>query len=221
MEEFLTHFGYWGIFLVLAASGAGLPFPEDIPLIFGGYLCATGLASLEVMIPFTFFTVLGADTLLYFIGRKYGRHVQKLPLFRRFLTPQRLAAAEMAFHTHGGKTLFTSRFVPGVRAAVFFTAGVFKIPTWKFLLFDGAAALLSVPLLVMVGYWFSSHIDKVKDAAFTTQLCIGLIIATAILLLLVRKRRNKKALESKMLAMKNDGSSATADTSSTDPAIQK
>lgn len=200
MEEFLTHFGYWGIFLVLAASGAGLPFPEDIPLIFGGYLCGTGTASLHVMIPFTFFTVLGADTLLYFIGRRYGRHVTKMPFFRRFLTPQRLAAAEMAFHKHGGKTLFTSRFVPGVRAAVFFTAGVFKIPTWKFLLFDGAAALLSVPLLVMLGYWFSSHIDKVKDAAFTTQLCIGLVIVTIVLLLIVRKRRNKKAMAANLEA---------------------
>ena len=203
MEEFLTHFGYWGIFLVLAASGAGLPFPEDIPLIFGGYLCARGMASLEIMIPFTFVTVLGADTLLYLIGRKYGRHVTKLPLFRRFLTPQRLAAAEMAFHTHGGKTLFTSRFVPGVRAAVFFTAGVFKIPAWKFLLFDGAAALLSVPLLVLVGYYGADHIDKVKDAAFTTQLCIGLVIVTLIVLLYLRKRRNKKAMAAQFAKVDN------------------
>lgn len=211
MEDFLTHFGYWGIFLVLAASGAGLPFPEDIPLLFGGYLCATGLASLEVMIPFTFVTVLGADTLLFLIGRKYGRHVTKMPLFRRFLTPQRLASAEMAFHTHGGKTLFTSRFVPGVRAAVFFTAGVFKIPTWKFLLFDGAAALLSVPLLVMIGYWGASHLDKVKDAAFTTQLCIGVVIATIVLLVFLRKRRNQKLLDAQLAAVKKDEPAKPAD----------
>lgn len=217
MEQFLTHFGYWGIFFVLLASGVGLPFPEDIPLIFGGYLCASGFASLEIMIPFTFVTVLGADTMLYLIGRKYGRHVPNLPFFRRFLTPQRLAAAEIAFHNHGGKTLFTSRFVPGVRAAVFFTAGVFKIPAWKFLLFDGAAALLSVPLLVLVGYWFSSHIDKVRNAAFTTQICIGLLIATAILLIYLRKRRNKKRLATKLAA--GDVSSTDLQTAKADPAV--
>lgn len=180
MEEFLTHFTYWGVILVLLASGVGLPIPEDIPLITAGYLSARGYASIEIMIPLTFIMVVGADFLLYLMGRKYGRHVPKLPLFRRFLTPKRLAAAEMAFHTHGGKTLFTSRFVPGVRAAVFFTAGVFKIPAWKMLLFDGGAALISVPVLVLAGYFFADHIDAVKEAAFATQVSVGILIAIAI-----------------------------------------
>lgn len=214
MEQFLTHFGYWGIFLVLMASGLGLPFPEDIPLLFGGYLCAQGYASLEIMIPFTFLTVVGADSMLYLLGRRYGRHVPNLPLFRRFLTPERLANAEMAFHKHGGKTLFTSRFLPGIRAGVFFTAGVFKIPVWKFLLFDGAAALLSVPLLVLLGYWFSSHLDKVKDAAFATQMSVGALVACIVAGVWWYKRRKRLA------AKAQEEAAMTADSSESQPLRQ-
>lgn len=220
MEDFLTHFTYWGVVLVLLASGAGLPIPEDIPLITAGYLCAQGYANIYVMVPLTFFTVLGSDYILYLIGRKYGRHVPNLPLFRRFLTPKRLAKAEMAFHTHGGKTLFTSRFVPGVRAAVFFTAGVFKIPTWKLLLFDGAAALISVPVLVLAGWYFAGHLDKVKEAAFATQLSVGTCVAVIACIFFYIKWRKRKAAKAAEAALEADSRSATADTPSASQATR-
>jgi len=39
VKLFLTHFTYIALMLVLCATGMGVPLPEDIPLIFSGYLC--------------------------------------------------------------------------------------------------------------------------------------------------------------------------------------
>src|SRR2546430_1791193 len=39
VKAFLTHFTYVALVLVLCAAGMGVPIPEDVPLIFSGYLC--------------------------------------------------------------------------------------------------------------------------------------------------------------------------------------
>jgi len=147
MEEWLFQFAdqgallaYLSIFGVLLISGFGLPLPEDIPLIVGGYLAGIGVVNPWIMIPGTFIAIVGSDGIVYFLGRRYGHHVPRLPVLRRFLTEARLAKTEAALHKHGGKFIFMARFLPGVRTPAFFTAGGFKMPYWKFLLFDGSAA---------------------------------------------------------------------------------
>jgi membrane protein DedA with SNARE-associated domain len=185
---------YIAIAGILVISGFGLPVPEDVPLLLGGLLCGLGYADVRVMAPLCFVAVLGADLVLYLIGRRYGHHVPKFPILRRYLTEARLAKAEAAFHAHGGKTLFTARFLPGVRAAIYFTAGAFKVPYWKILCFNGGAALLSVPTLVFVGYFGAKHFDKVSKAVGVAQLIIAAVVLIAATLFIVWRTRRKRRL---------------------------
>ena len=162
IENFIESLPYVGVVAVLLASGFGLPIPEDVPLLLGGYLCGIGKADITLMVPICFVAVVGADFIVFLLGRKYGHHVPRMPILRRYLTESRLARAEQAFHAHGGKALFMARFMPGLRAPMYFSAGVFKIPAWKMLTFDGTAAILSVPLWVLLAWWFAQDIEKVR-----------------------------------------------------------
>ena len=193
IESFVTHFAYAGVLLVLLLSGFGLPIPEDLPLILGGYLCATGRAELEIMIPLTLLAVVGADVMVYALGRRYGYLVPQLPMFRRFLTPSRLERAGEFLVDHGGKALFAGRFMPGLRTPIFFTAGLLKVPFWKFLLADGLAALISVPTLVLVGWYFSSYLEEVRKWAGGTQIVFGVLLVAVIGGYIWYKRRRQKA----------------------------
>lgn len=166
---------------LLLAGGLGLPLPEDIPLLLSGYLCYKGLASLNLMLPLTFGAVLGGDSIIYLMGRRYGHLVSRIPFLKHHLSPERLARAQKSFHDHGGKTLFVARFLPGLRAPVFFTAGTFKVSFWKFLVFDGSAALMSVPLWVLLAYHFGGEIDMVRHWASDAQA----VILGALVLLLI------------------------------------
>ncbi len=178
IQQFMTHLPYLGVVLVLLASGFGAPIPEDLPLIVGGYLCGIGKAKIGIMIPVVFVAVLGADLIVYFLGRRYGHHVPRLPLLRHYLSESRLAKAEISFHKHGGKTLFLARFMPGLRAPIYFSAGAFKLPFWKMLAFDGSAALLSVPIWLLVPYYFAEkvNIQTLFSWSFTTQVMVAMII---------------------------------------------
>jgi membrane protein DedA with SNARE-associated domain len=45
---------------------------------------------------------------------------------------------------------FTSRFAPGLRAPVYITSGVLRVPFTVFIGMDGLAALISVPVWVFL-----------------------------------------------------------------------
>jgi len=162
LETLLINSSYAGVLLVLLLTGCGLPVPEDITLLIAGWLCAREICELHLMLPLTFVAVVGADLMMYGIGRRYGHYVPRLPIIRHYLSEARLKKAVGAYHRHGGKMLFAARFMPGLRTPLFFTAGTFGVPVWKFLLFDGMAALLSVPALVLLGWWFADHLHVIR-----------------------------------------------------------
>jgi membrane protein DedA with SNARE-associated domain len=57
-------------------------------------------------------------------------------------------------------------------------AGVFGMPGRKFLFFDGAAALVGVPIILFMAYTFSDRIDMVRRGVAEGQLAAtGLVVA--------------------------------------------
>ena len=164
------------IALLLLSSGVGAPVPEDIPLLLGGWLCALGQARLATMIPVAWVLVIAGDCVLYFLGRRYGHHVPKLPGLRRVMTEKRLTRAERFFEQHGGKTLFFMRFLAAVRAATWFAAGTLKIPFWKFIAYDGAAALIFAPGLVLAGWYFGPISKQIGQYVRWSQMTLTLLV---------------------------------------------
>lgn len=182
IEQIIHHLPYMGVVIIIFAGGFGMPIPEDLPLIVGGYLCGMGQADIYIMFPLGLSTVLGADLMVYAMGRMYGHHVPRIPLLKRYLSESRLAKAEISFHKHGGKTLFLARFMPGLRTPIYFSAGAFKIPFWKMLLFDGVAALLSVPFWILGAWYLAKTVDleTLRNWSVATQAVLIVTIIVSI-----------------------------------------
>ncbi len=204
LEQLGTHAPYMPYVVVLGLillSGFGLPIPEDIPLILAGYLCypfdgEAGYANPWVLFPLAFLAIIGADLMVFYMGRRYGHHIPKLPLMRRFLTEKRLAKTEALLHKHGGKFMFAARFLPGLRAPAIFTAGNFKVPYWKFLAYDGGAALISVPVILGLAYYFAEHLERVRVWVANGEKGAIVVIGLAIMVLIVGKRFVSRKLSS-------------------------
>lgn len=203
METFIEHLPYVGVVVILLIAGFGLPLPEDLPLIAGGIMCGLGDANIYIMVPLCFAAVLGADVLIFSMGHWHGDRVRQWPFIRKVLTDERLERVSEAYHDHVGKTLFTARFLPGLRTALFFTAGSVGIPYWKMLVFDGLAALISVPALVLAGYFGAANKDLILELARDAQMAVLgvllLIVGGYVGLKWMRKKRsealNKKPLD--------------------------
>ncbi|HPD31676.1 MAG TPA: DedA family protein [Phycisphaerae bacterium] len=170
---------YLCVLAVLVAASFGMPIPEDIPLLTGGWLCYRGLAVLPIMIAVGMLGVLTGDVCLFFMGRRFGHHIVEHRFMRRIVKPSRLLLAEHLFEHHGIKIIFAARFLPGLRAMVFLASGVMKVPFWKFISVNGSAACISVPTLVVLGWLFGSQFDQLKsDVRMVTNIIgfLGLIV---------------------------------------------
>ena len=161
VAELIERFTYAGIFLVLFVAGLGVPIPEEAPILAAGILASQEVIRWWLALIVCFGGVLSGDIVLYWVGHHWGEHIMDWRFTRFVLTPEREKLVVEAYHRHGVKIVFTARFVAGFRAAAFLTAGIVRIPFWKFLLVDGIAALVGVPLGFGVAYLFTDQLPAI------------------------------------------------------------
>lgn len=208
MEQFLLEFlgsasglGAYGlVFGVLLACGLGLPLPEDVALITGGYLAHLGHANVWIMLGVGFLGILAGDSAVFMLGRLGGRKARgKKPggLLGRHLGPERIKKVEAQFKRRGATMVMIARFLPGVRAATYFVAGGAHMSYGRFVFFDGLAALLSAPIFVFAGWYFGGEITRVIAWAekFHSWLIGGMVVVAGFFVVRAIVKRARKVPE--------------------------
>jgi membrane protein DedA with SNARE-associated domain len=192
-------FGFGFVFLLLLLCGFGLPMPEDVVLVTGGVLAwlASPLEHVSVagmladrglltMIWVGLAGILAGDSVIFLAGRRFGVRVADFRPLRRIVTPEKLELVERKIRQRGNLVVVFARFLPGLRAPTYFTVGHARMPYWKFILYDGAAALISAPLWVCLGFWFGSDLQKAARVAAQFSHYILLFLAVVGVALAVR-----------------------------------
>jgi membrane protein DedA with SNARE-associated domain len=194
---------------ILLLCGLGLPIPEDISLISGGYMAHLGVVSVHTVFLVCLAAVLGGDSIAFLLGYQFGRRLLQWGPARRLFSARKQLRVRAYFRKYGSKVIFIGRFLPGLRFSIFFSAGTLHVKAATFLLYDTLAALLSVPFLVYLAYYFGEHIDNVIAWARRSEygILVLAIVATAFVLFkIVRHRRLRK----KELSAPPPGASATS-----------
>ena len=114
--------GYLGIFGLMLLEGTSLPVPSEVVLPFAGYLVSIGRLEFWLTVgtgdPAG---VLGAFV-DYYIGMFLGMRVISNYGSRFFISQEQMRKMESLFERHGGKIVFASRLIPGVRTLASFPA---------------------------------------------------------------------------------------------------
>lgn len=197
---FFTDYGYLAVFLVLLACGFGVPIPEDVSLVAGGVISGLGYANVHVMVMVGMAGVLVGDGCMFMLGKVFGEQVLRFRPIAKVLTPERFVMVQQKFVRYGNWLLFFARFLPGMRTAVFVSAGMSrKVPFWRFLAMDGFAALISVPAWVYLGHWGASNLDELMKWVHRGQAGILAVVAGVIVIVgCLWWRRRKKRREAKI-----------------------
>lgn len=181
-------FVYLFIVLFMTASSFGLPIPEEMTLISAGlvaymashpdlfpppYPGAEGV-NLTLLAGICFVAVLFSDVLIYAIGRFFGPYIVQTKFFNKHVGQERFVKINKVFskYSHWACGLF--RFTPGIRFPGHMSCGLMKVPLWKFVAIDGAAALLSVPTQVLlVAYYGEVILEKIREFKFALAILFG------------------------------------------------
>jgi membrane protein DedA with SNARE-associated domain len=159
--DFVLRHGYLLIFVNVFLEQLGFPIPTQPILLAFGALAGAGKMSYPAGLALAVLAALSSDTVWYWLGRNRGAAVLRL-LCRISLEPDScVRQTENVFLRYGPRALLFAKFVPGLSAAFPPMAGNFRMPLWKFWLFDGMGALAWAGSYSVIGWVFHSQIDNV------------------------------------------------------------
>ena len=179
LEQFFIQFGYVAVFFILILCGFGIPIPEDVTLVAGGVISGLGYKNVHIMAVTGVLGVLVGDGIMFMLGRYYGNQILKFRPVAKMLNPKRYALIRQKFDQYGNRVMFVARFLPGLRSPMFLVAGMSgKVSFLRWLMMDGLAAILTVPLWVYLGHFGAENKDWLMKQVHQFQ--YGLYIVCAI-----------------------------------------
>jgi membrane protein DedA with SNARE-associated domain len=194
----VEHFPYIGLFLLLVLGGVGLPLPEDTTLILCGFLISTEVVNPIYALFVVYLGILITDFGLYSVGKKYGRKIVSHRRFHKIISAERLLLLQDKFRRKGILFILVGRHIAGLRAQIFLTAGVMRMPAVKFLVADAVSSLFTIAIMVGAGY-AGGHSLQVIKRDMTRIEHIGIFLAVILLtgyliFRYVKSRRNELGL---------------------------
>lgn len=199
LETFFQQFGYAAVFFVLVVCGFGIPIPEDVTLVAGGVISGLGYTNVHIMFFVGMAGVLVGDGLMFVLGRIYGTRILRFRPIAKLMPPKRYAQVQQQFDKHGNRVLFVARFIPGLRSPIFLTAGMSgKVSFWQWLIMDGLAALISVPIWIYLGDFGAENRDWLMHKIHQFQNgFMGLVVILTLWLIWFWWRKRQNLLERK------------------------
>jgi membrane protein DedA with SNARE-associated domain len=193
LVRLLTQLSYAALFGLLVAGGVGVPVPEELIQLTAGYLARQGVLSFVPAVAVTWLGLVVGDYLLFRLGRRHGPALLGSRHVARLLTPARRAFIERHFARHSVLTIMAARHASGFRLPVFALAGASGVRSVTFLLADGVSALVSVPLVVGLGWYFAGHIEELKKEVHEIELIVaGVAVLVFVAWVWIARRRERR-----------------------------
>ncbi len=192
--------------IIFAETGLVVtPFlPGDSLLFAAGALAATGVMSIEILIPTLIVAAILGDAVNYAIGARIahrflpgaqtgGREPQgPAGTLSRWIKPEYVHRAHEFFLKHGGKAVVLARFVPIVRTFLPFVAGGADMPYRQFAIYNVTGAIVWVTLCTFAGFVFG-NIPIVKQNFSLVVLGIVFVSVLPLAFELLRATRKQTA----------------------------
>ncbi len=180
---------YLVVFGVLVASSMGLPVPEDLTLIVAGIISNLDQVNVWLMAVICYLGILAGDLLIYRVGWLAGPALFRKKWFRRHLTTRRLHLIRENLHKRTVLTILVARHLFYIRTATFLMCGAVRLPFARFFLIDACAALITVPMMMGLGFLFANNYQLITTYLRQIKIVlavVGLLVAT---FLVIRYRR--------------------------------
>lgn len=160
VRHLLINWGYWALLLGLFGESMGLPLPGETVLMFASFLShkSTGLQVQWIIVVGIAAAVLG-DNFGFFLGHHFGKTFIRWAQKLLRLDDDDIAAAKDLIKNHGGKTVFFSRFIFGLRTIAGPLSGSLEMEWRRFLKFNLLGASSWVAVMVFAGYEFASEFN--------------------------------------------------------------
>ena len=185
MSSFITHYGYFGLFVLSVLSSACIPIPSEVAYGFAGALCTsaiTGHAQFTlwaVIVVGTLGSLVGA-VIAYEVGRSAGRTIVDRWGKWLLLTHQDLDNSQHWFEKYGSASVLISRVIPVVRSFISVPAGLAEMKRGRFAVLTTIGSAAWVALIAGLGYAAGRNWNHVSKDFHAAELPIIVVVVLAL-----------------------------------------
>jgi membrane protein DedA with SNARE-associated domain len=185
---YVTRYGYLAIFILVFLQETGMPnpFPNELLLLFSGYLSFKGL----LYLPFIILTVISADfigtSLLYFLFYNAGTLIMKKKPKWFPLSTRMIENLTTRISKGGQLSIYIFRLTPFTRGYSSVITGLLQVKPKIFLPIALISAVTWASIYVVIGHligpsWhlYTQNIDSLKYvmvAILAVVLCVFLVV---------------------------------------------
>jgi membrane-associated protein len=189
--EFIQQNGYIALFLSFYVCLLGLPVPNEVLVMTGGFLATTDYFQPVITFLIIYLTVILNATILYLIGLKTGeRFIPRIKLNRKLDT--QLARATTLIHRHGSFAASICYLLPIVRHVIPFLMGSFRYSYSTFARYSYTAGFFWTLTLFLIGNYFSGKIDVIgKNLDWFVMMLLAALFCSLALKITLKQLKSK------------------------------
>ena len=202
MMYLLLRHTYAVIFGWVLIEQAGVPIPSIPLMLAAGTMSAAHKLHVAYALPVVMLACLIADSMWYFLGKRYGSKV--LNLLCRFS----LEAASCVSRTQGSVTkrgaftLLFAKFVPGLSTMAAPIVGQAKIPYPTFVLYDMAGTLIWASAWLFAGRFFGDLAKRSTDFFAALGHFAGLLVVLMVIAVVVYRVVKRRQFVSELRGLR-------------------
>lgn len=173
---FIEQYGYFALFFSLWLGIIGMPLPDEMIVMSGGFLSSLGKLVIWKSFLLTYLGVVSGLSLGFILGKLFGHRV--LDKLVKKKKAKYLSKSKELLDQYGRFALVLSYFIPIVRHILPYLVGMNNMPFKTYALFSYTTGFVWTLIYFTLGLLFGSQIEYISLIATKYGIYFGLFIVT-------------------------------------------
>ncbi|MED1305260.1 alkaline phosphatase [[Bacillus thuringiensis] serovar konkukian] len=163
--SYIEQYGYTALFFCLWLGIVGMPIPDEMIVMSGGFVSSVGILRVIPAFLLTYLGVVSGLSLGYILGKVFGTKV--LDKLMKKKKAKYLLQSQKMIGRYGHYALVTSYFIPVVRHIIPYLVGMNNMSFKIYALYSYTTGFVWTLVYFILGSLFGKHIETI--VALTTE----------------------------------------------------
>lgn len=193
---YIEQYGYAALFFCLWLGIIGMPIPDEMVVMSGGFVSSLGILSVIPAFILTYLGVVSGLSIGYILGKVFGSKI--LDKLMKKTKAKHLAKSQELIQKYGHYALVISYLIPFVRHIVPYLVGMNSMSFKTYALYSYTTGFVWTLFYFILGSMFGKHIETIVKLATQHGLYFGTIVAIAcsIFYVYIKKKEHVVKIES-------------------------
>ncbi|HDR7663624.1 DedA family protein [Bacillus wiedmannii] len=172
--SYIEQYGYWALFFCLWLGIIGMPIPDEMIVMSGGFVSSLGILSVIPAFLLTYLGVVSGLSLGYILGKIFGKKV--LDKLMKKKKAKYLLKSQQIVEKYGHYALVISYFIPVVRHIVPYLVGMNNMSFKMYALYSYTTGFVWTLVYFLLGSIFGKHIEMIATLVTEYGIYFGGIV---------------------------------------------